>query len=178
MGEHVGIRRLTTFFRQCYDMLEDDGAMYVQLTGLRKAWQYEDFIRGLFLNQYIFPGADASTPRANYVGCLESAGWEIKSINTVGVHNAGTLWRWCRNWLGNGETIKAKYGQRWFRMWELFLARSTIASSQGSATCFQMVVIDWTGSRLSMAFRVPWRRVMPLVGRSFQYDWFLNPPLL
>lgn len=78
MGEHVGIRRLTTFFRQCYDMLEDDGAMYVQLSGLRKAWQYEDFIWGLFLNKYIFPGADASTPLANYVGCLESAGWEIK----------------------------------------------------------------------------------------------------
>lgn len=78
MGEHVGIRRLTTFFRQCYDMLEDDGAMYVQLSGLRRAWQYEDFIWGTFLNKYIFPGADASTPLANYVGCLESAGWEIK----------------------------------------------------------------------------------------------------
>jgi len=78
MGEHVGIRRLTTFFRQCYDMLEDDGAMYVQLSGLRRAWQYEDFIWGLFLNKYIFPGADASTPLGSYVGCLESAGWEIK----------------------------------------------------------------------------------------------------
>ncbi|KAM0501710.1 hypothetical protein ACHAQF_003230 [Verticillium nonalfalfae] len=141
MGEHVGIRRLRTFFRQCYDMLEDDGAMYVQLSGLRKAWQYEDFIWGLFLNQYIFPGADASTPLANYVGCLESAGWEIKSVDTVGVHYSGTLWRWYRNWLGNRETINAKYGQRWFRVWELFLAWSTIASRQGSATCFQLVVV-------------------------------------
>jgi cyclopropane fatty-acyl-phospholipid synthase-like methyltransferase len=141
MGEHVGIRRLTTFFRQCYDMLEDDGAMYVQLSGLRKAWQYEDFIWGLYLNKYIFPGADASTPLANYVGCLESAGWEIKSIDTVGVHYSGTLWRWYRNWLGNAETVNAKYGQRWYRIWELFLAWSVIASRQGSATCFQMVVV-------------------------------------
>ncbi|KAK1829299.1 cyclopropane-fatty-acyl-phospholipid synthase [Podospora conica] len=141
MGEHVGIRRLTTFFRQCYDMLEDDGAMYVQLSGLRRAWQYEDFIWGTFLNKYIFPGADASTPLANYVGCLESAGWEIKSIDTVGVHYSGTLWRWYRNWLGNAETVTAKYGQRWYRIWELFLAWSTIASRQGSATCYQMVVV-------------------------------------
>lgn len=65
----------------------------------------------------------------------------ICSIDTVGVHYSGTLWRWYRNWLGNGETIKAKYGQRWFRIWELFLAWSTIASRQGSATCFQMVVV-------------------------------------
>lgn len=78
MGEHVGIRKLTRFFRQCYDMLNDDGAMYVQLSGLRQAWQYEDFIWGLFLNKYIFRGADASTPLWYYVKCLEQAGFEVK----------------------------------------------------------------------------------------------------
>ncbi|KAH7322647.1 S-adenosyl-L-methionine-dependent methyltransferase [Stachybotrys elegans] len=141
MGEHVGIKALTGFFRQCYDMLEDDGAMYVQLSGLRQAWQYEDFIWGLYLNKYIFPGADASTPLWYYVLCLERAGFEIKSIDTVGVHYSGTLWRWYRNWLGNKEAITAKFGQRWYRIWELFLAWSTIASRQGSATCFQFVVV-------------------------------------
>jgi sphingolipid C9-methyltransferase len=63
------------------------------------------------------------------------------SIDTVGVHYSGTLWRWYRNWLGNGDVITAKYGQRWYRIWELFLAWSTIASRQGSATCYQMVVV-------------------------------------
>ncbi|CAG7942569.1 unnamed protein product [Penicillium nalgiovense] len=141
MGEHVGIRKLTTFFRQCYDMLKDDGAMYVQLSGLRQTWQYEDLIWGLFLNKYIFRGADASTPLWYYTMCLERAGFEIKSIDTVGVHYSGTLWRWYRNWLGNADTIKAKYGQRWFRIWELFLAWSVIASRQGSATCYQILVV-------------------------------------
>ncbi|CAG8286820.1 unnamed protein product [Penicillium salamii] len=141
MGEHVGIKKLTGFFRQCYDMLEDDGAMYVQLSGLRQAWQYEDFIWGLYLNKYIFRGADASTPLWNYVRSLERAGFEIKGVDTVGVHYSGTLWRWYRNWLGNLDAIKAKYGQRWFRIWELFLAWSVIASRQGSATCFQILVV-------------------------------------
>ncbi|CAI7585869.1 unnamed protein product [Penicillium bialowiezense] len=141
MGEHVGIRKLTGFFRQCYDMLQDDGAMYVQLSGLRQAWQYEDFIWGLYLNKYIFRGADASTPLWNYVRSLERAGFEIKGVDTVGVHYSGTLWRWYRNWLGNTDTIKAKYGERWFRIWELFLAWSVIASRQGSATCFQILVV-------------------------------------
>lgn len=141
MGEHVGIRKLTGFFRQCYDMLNDDGSMYVQLSGLRQAWQYEDFIWGLYLNKYIFRGADASTPLWYYVKCLEAAGFEIKGIDTVGVHYSGTLWRWYRNWVGNVEAIKAKYGPRWYRIWELFLAWSVIASRQGSATCYQMVVV-------------------------------------
>ncbi|KAJ5663218.1 hypothetical protein N7507_003949 [Penicillium longicatenatum] len=141
MGEHVGIRKLTGFFRQCYDMLNDDGAMYVQLSGLRQAWQYEDFIWGLYLNKYIFRGADASTPLWYYVKCLEQAGFELKGIDTVGVHYSGTLWRWYRNWVGNVEAIKAKYGPRWYRIWELFLAWSVIASREGMATCYQMVVI-------------------------------------
>ncbi|KAJ5379540.1 Sphingolipid C9-methyltransferase 1 [Penicillium cosmopolitanum] len=141
MGEHVGIRKLTTFFRQCYDMLNDDGAMYVQLSGLRQAWQYEDFIWGLYLNKYIFRGADASTPLWYYVKCLEQAGFELKGIDTVGVHYSGTLWRWYRNWVGNVEAINAKYGARWYRIWELFLAWSVIASREGMATCYQMVVV-------------------------------------
>ncbi|KAF2012990.1 S-adenosyl-L-methionine-dependent methyltransferase [Aaosphaeria arxii CBS 175.79] len=141
MGEHVGVRRLTTFFRQCYDMLEDDGAMYVQLSGLRQAWQYEDFIWGSFLNKYIFRGADASTPLWNYTRSLEMAGFEIKSVDTIGVHYSGTLWRWYRNWLSNREKIEAKFGERWYRIWELFLAWSTIASRQGSAACFQILVV-------------------------------------
>lgn len=78
MGEHVGVTRLTTFFTQCYDMLADDGAMYVQLWGLRQAWQYEDFIWGCFSNKYVFPGADASTPLRNYVRSLERAGSEVR----------------------------------------------------------------------------------------------------
>jgi hypothetical protein len=38
------------------------------------------------------------------------------SIDTVGVHYSGTLWRWYRNWVGNVEAIKAKYGPRWYRV--------------------------------------------------------------
>ena len=38
------------------------------------------------------------------------------SVDTVGVHYSGTLWRWYRNWLGNAEKVKAKYGERWFRV--------------------------------------------------------------
>ncbi|KAI6360065.1 Sphingolipid C9-methyltransferase 1 [Pyricularia grisea] len=141
MAEHVGVRRMVTFWRQVSDHLEDNGILYVQVSGLRKAWQYEDFIWGLFMNKYIFPGADASTPLGPYVDQLESAGFEIKSVDTVGVHYSATLWRWYRNWLGNADKVKAKYGNKWYRIWEYFLASSTIASRQASATCFQIVCV-------------------------------------
>ncbi|RDW60437.1 putative cyclopropane-fatty-acyl-phospholipid synthase [Aspergillus mulundensis] len=141
MAEHVGVRHFGSFLAQVNEMLDDDGVFFLQIAGLRKSWQYEDLIWGLFMNKYIFPGADASTPLGFVVDKLEGAGFEIKGIDTVGVHYSATLWRWYRNWLGNGDKVKAKYGKRWYRIWEYFLAYSTITSRQGGATCWQITLV-------------------------------------
>ena len=116
MAEHVGIRHFGTFLSQVYNMLDDDGVFFLQIAGLRKPWQYEDLTWGLFMNKYIFPGADASTPLDFFVGALEKAGFEVKHIDTIGVHYSATLWRWYRNWLANKDKVVAKYGNRWFRV--------------------------------------------------------------
>ncbi|KAF2842973.1 S-adenosyl-L-methionine-dependent methyltransferase [Patellaria atrata CBS 101060] len=141
MAEHVGVRHFGTFCRQVYDMLDDDGVFFLQIAGLRKPWQYEDLIWGLFMNKYIFPGADASTPLGFFVDKLEGAGFEVKSLDTIGVHYSATLWRWYRNWVANKDKVIGKYGKRWFRIWEYFLAYSTIISRQGSATCYQITMV-------------------------------------
>ncbi|KAH7326364.1 S-adenosyl-L-methionine-dependent methyltransferase [Stachybotrys elegans] len=141
MAEHVGVRHYSGFARQMYSMLDDDGVFFLQYAGLRKAWQYEDLIWGLFMNKYIFPGADASTPLGWVVDQLEGAGFEIKSVDTIGIHYSATLWRWYRNWIANRDRVVAKYGRRWFRIWEYFLAISVIASRQGTATCFQITMV-------------------------------------
>ena len=116
MAEHVGVKHFSTFLKQVYDMLDDDGVFFLQIAGIRKCWQYEDLIWGLFMNKYIFPGADASCPLGWFVDKLEGAGFEIKSIDTIGVHYSATLWRWYRNWMANRDKIEAKYGSRWFRV--------------------------------------------------------------
>ncbi|KAK0813719.1 hypothetical protein LTR57_012107 [Friedmanniomyces endolithicus] len=141
MAEHVGVRHFASFLSQVNAMLDDDGVFFLQIAGLRKSWQYEDLIWGLFMNKYVFPGADASTPLGFFVDKLEGAGFEVKGIDTIGVHYSATLWRWYRNWMGNKEKVVAKYGDRWFRIWEFFLAYSTIISRQGSATCYQITCV-------------------------------------
>ena len=162
MAEHVGVRHFSSFLSQVYNMLDDDGVFFLQIAGLRKCWQYEDLVWGLFMNKYIFPGADASTPLGWFIDKLESAGFEVRGVDTIGVHYSATLWRWYRNWMANKEKVIAKYGERWFRVrdmsrnpfdaeepadhshhqiWEFFLAYSTIISRQGSATCYQITCV-------------------------------------
>jgi len=121
MAEHVGVRHFSTFLSQVNSMLDDDGVFFLQIAGLRKSWQYEDLIWGLFMNKYIFPGADASTPLGWFVDKLEGAGFEVKAVDTIGVHYSATIWRWYRNWMGNRDKVEAKYGKRWFRVSPLFI---------------------------------------------------------
>lgn len=116
MAEHVGVRHFKSFLKQVYGMLDDEGVFFLQIAGLRKSWQYEDLTWGLFMNKYVFPGADASTPLGFFVDKLEGAGFEIKGIDTIGVHYSATLWRWYRNWMANKDKVEAKYGKRWFRV--------------------------------------------------------------
>jgi len=140
MGEHVGVRRYSQFMSQLYDLLDDDGVLVYQISGFRECWQYEDLIWGLFMNKYVFPGADASCSLGWHLKKFEAAGFEMKSIDVLGVHYSATLFRWYKNWLANKEHVLAKYGERWFRTWSYFLASAVIASRQGSASIFQMTM--------------------------------------
>ncbi|KAJ7654772.1 sphingolipid C9-methyltransferase [Mycena rosella] len=128
MAEHVGVRRYSSFLAQMYELLSDDG------------WQFEDLVWGLFMNKYVFPGADASASLAWVINKLEQANFEVKSIDVLGVHYSATIWQWYLNWLSNKDAVVAKYGEKWFRTWAFFLAWSTIASRQGSASVFQITL--------------------------------------
>lgn len=71
---------------QVYDLLEDDGIFVLQVAGIRPHWQYEDLLWGLFMNKYVFPGADASCALNWVIGQVENVGFEVKSVDVLGVH--------------------------------------------------------------------------------------------
>jgi len=149
MAEHVGIKNFQKFLLQVRSMLEDDGIFYLQIAGLRRAWQFEDLVWGLFMAKYIFPGADASCPLGFVVSHAERAGFEVHRVENCGVHYSLTIEKWYENWQRNEEAIVAKYGERWFRMWTFFLAWSTLIAAQGSSTVFMITLTKrrWVGKK-------------------------------
>lgn len=46
MAEHVGVLRFHDFLMQVKGLLKDDGLFFLQIAGLRRAWQYEDLTWG------------------------------------------------------------------------------------------------------------------------------------
>ena len=139
MAEHVGVRKFTTFMKQIAGMLNDDGLFYLQIAGLRAGFHHESLTWGCFMGEYIFPGADASMPLSFVVTRLEKAGFEIHSVETVGIHYSQTIQYWYDNWQRNKVELGKKYGEWWVRCWDIFLAWSVEIARQGNSTCFQIV---------------------------------------
>jgi sphingolipid C9-methyltransferase len=139
MVEHVGIKHVGAFYRQVYDLLDDQGLFYMQWTGLRRGSSVEDLVWGLFMAKYIFQGADASLPVAPMINYLERSGFEIHSVENVTEHYRLTIKRWHDNWMRHKEAIVANYGERWYRIWHVFLAWAATVAGQGTAACFQVV---------------------------------------
>jgi cyclopropane fatty-acyl-phospholipid synthase-like methyltransferase len=145
MAEHVGVKNFKKFMAQIYGLLEDDGLFYLQIAGLRARpgvfapIMNEDTVWGLFMNKYIFSGADASMPLSFVVKNLERVGFEIHSVENVGIHYSRTIDLWYENWMRNESKIMEKYGLYWFRMYQIFLGWSVEIAKQGSSTCFQIV---------------------------------------
>jgi cyclopropane fatty-acyl-phospholipid synthase-like methyltransferase len=140
MAEHVGIKNFQKFLLQVRSMLKDDGIFYLQIAGLRRPWQFEDLVWGLFMGKYIFPAADASCPLGFVVDQAERAGFEVHRVENCGVHYSLTIKKWYDNWVSNKDAVIAKYGERWFRMWMIFLAWSAIIAAQGSSTVFMITL--------------------------------------
>eukprot|EP01012_Entosiphon_sulcatum_P056626 TRINITY_DN80324_c0_g1_i1.p1 TRINITY_DN80324_c0_g1~~TRINITY_DN80324_c0_g1_i1.p1 ORF type:complete len:470 (+),score=130.33 TRINITY_DN80324_c0_g1_i1:52-1410(+) len=139
MAEHVGLRNFQAFLAKIKDLMEDDGLYLMQVAGLRKGSDWEDIQWGLFMSKYIFPGADASTPLNWYVKQLEQAGFEVRSVETIGKHYSHTIHQWYRNWEQNKANLEPKYGGPLIRLWAFFLAWSVIAPGQGTAACYQIL---------------------------------------
>jgi cyclopropane fatty-acyl-phospholipid synthase-like methyltransferase len=180
MVEHVGIKNVGLYCKTVYDLLSDDGLFLLQWTGLRRGGptlgvpviglRPEDLVWGLFMSKYIFPGADASLTLSDMVRNLEKAGFEIQSAENVSIHYAITIERWHKNWQANREQVLKAYGERWYRLWHLFLAWSWRIGAQGNAACFQVLAnknLDTFNRRIFMG-QNPLARPAPVGTRPQQ----------
>jgi cyclopropane fatty-acyl-phospholipid synthase-like methyltransferase len=166
MVEHVGIKNIVNYYKKVNELLEDDGLFVIQWTGIRDLYsprnplsaftlKPEDMIWGLFMNRYIFPGADASLPLSAMLRAAEDGGFEIVSVDRMSANYVLTLRAWRDQWLSNREAVVKVYGERWFRLWYFFLHWSALIGEQGSAFTYQVLMHKNHNSfdRMGHAFR-------------------------
>ena len=132
MFEHVGRKFYMRFFRQIEKLLSDDGVSLIHTIGsVNPPGDPHPWI-----TKYIFPGG--YTPSLSEVtNPIEKAGLIVSDIEVLKLHYSYTLRHWKENCLKNKEKITEMFDERFFRMWEFYLAGCEIAFKWGDQVVYQ-----------------------------------------
>ena len=89
-----------------------------------------------WITKYIFPGG--YTPSLSEVTTpVEKAGLIVSDIEVLRLHYSHTLRHWKENCINNKEKIIQMFDEKFFRMWEFYLAGCEMAFKWGDQVVYQ-----------------------------------------
>ncbi len=142
MFEHVGPQHFVEYFQQIRRLLNRQGVCVLQFSGRMSKPGASD----PWLNKYIFPGG--YTPSlSETIAAIEKAGLWVSDVEVWRLHYVHTLRDWLQRMHENRDTIVEMYDERFFRMWEFYLALCRVAFNTVGQTVFQLQI---TRSRRSV----------------------------
>jgi cyclopropane-fatty-acyl-phospholipid synthase len=115
MFEHVGYKNHRTFMRVVHRCLDDDGVFLLHTIGGTRSILHAD----PWVEKYIFPGAH--TPSIAQIGKAIEGLFVMEDWHSFGYDYETTALAWWRNFDRHYEQLKAKYDERFYRMWRLYL---------------------------------------------------------
>ncbi|HEX4801444.1 MAG TPA: cyclopropane-fatty-acyl-phospholipid synthase family protein [Sphingomicrobium sp.] len=137
MFEHVGAKHYDEFFAKCRDLLKPDGVMLLHTIGkLGERSSSPD----PFTDKWIFPGYHLPA-LSEMTASSEKVRLIASDVENLRLHYALTL----RHWLDRANKaraqIEAMYDERFFRMWEFYLAGGIVMFENGAACNYQVQYI-------------------------------------
>jgi cyclopropane-fatty-acyl-phospholipid synthase len=132
MFEHVGRKFYKNFFKQVEKLLNEDGISLIHTIGSVNAPRDPH----PWITKYIFPGG--YTPSLSEVTTpIEKAGLIVSDIEVLKLHYSHTLRHWKENCIKNKAQIIEMFDEKFFRMWEFYLAGCEIAFKWGDQVVYQ-----------------------------------------
>jgi cyclopropane-fatty-acyl-phospholipid synthase len=133
MFEHVGLRYYQTFFKKCHQLLAPDGVMLLHTIGFFDGpWDPNPWI-----DKYIFPGGHLPA-LSQIVTAIERSGLIVTDVECLRLHYAKTLVEWRRRFMTRRDEVLDLYDERFFRMWEFYLAGSEASFRYRNLGVFQI----------------------------------------
>ncbi len=133
MFEHVGAKHYDEFFAKCRELLKPDGVMLLHTIGkLGDAGTPDPFT-----DKYIFPGYHLPS-LSEMTAASQQSRLIASDIETLRLHYAYTLEHWLERTEKQRKAIVAMYDERFFRMWEYYLAGGIVMFEDGAACNYQV----------------------------------------
>jgi cyclopropane-fatty-acyl-phospholipid synthase len=93
-----------------------------------------------FLEKYIFPNGHIPA-LSETLREIERSGLLVKDIEILTYHYADTLKHWRERFNTNRDKVLELYDERFFRMWDLYLATSEVSFRHGKLFNFQIQIV-------------------------------------
>ena len=132
MLEHVGKKFYNKYFNSVSKFLNEDGVALIHTIGSVMTPRDPH----PWISKYIFPGG--YTPSLSELAKpIEKSNLIIADMEVLRMHYAHTLRNWKSRFLGKKEEVLKMFDERFFRMWEFYLAGCEMAFKWGDQVVFQ-----------------------------------------
>ena len=132
MFEHVGRKFYKNFFNQIEKLLDTNGISLIHTIGSVNPPRDPH----PWITKYVFPGG--YTPSlSEVVTPIEKANLIVSDIEVLKMHYSHTLRHWKENCINNKEQIIKMFDEKFFRMWEFYLASCESAFKWGDQVVYQ-----------------------------------------
>ncbi len=132
--EHLGTPHYPTFFKHAHRLLKEDGVMFSHCcgrmgppAGTTDAWT----------RKYIFPGGYIPA-LSELVTQAEQSRFIVSDVEAMRYHYAHTLEQWYHRTNAARDEIVQLYDERFFRMWQFYLAGAEAAFRYGGLVNWQI----------------------------------------
>ena len=133
MLEDVEVVHYRSFFEKIRSLLTSDGVALIHSIGRFDG----PAPTNPFIDKYIFPGA-AVPALSEVLPAVERAGLLVTDLEILRLHYAMTLRHWRQRFRAAWHTAAERYGERFCRMWEFYLAAAEIGFRYENLMVFQL----------------------------------------
>ncbi|MCX7579035.1 class I SAM-dependent methyltransferase [Leuconostoc falkenbergense] len=141
MFEHVGKENLAAYFSKIDQLLVENGTALIHgITGQHKGAGVDAWI-----NKYIFPGGYIPNLAEN-IDHIMDAHLQVDDLEPLRRHYQKTLGIWTDNFHDVSESVISRYGERFYRMWDLYLQACAASFESGNIDVVQYLLTKGASS--------------------------------
>ncbi len=133
MFEHVGVVHYRSFFEKLRSLLAPNGVALIHSIGRFDG----PASTNPFIYKYIFPGGYVPA-LSEVLPAVERAGLLVTDVEILRLHYAMTLRHWRQRFRSAWHTAAERYGERFCRMWEFYLAGAETGFRYQNLMVFQL----------------------------------------
>ena len=133
MFEHVGRKFYKKYFNTVSKLLNEQGIALIHTIGSTSPPRSPH----PWITKYIFPGG--YTPSLSQIARpIEDSGLIVSDMEVLRMHYSHTLRNWKERFLSKKATVLEMFDEKFFRMWEFYLASCEMAFKWGDQVVFQL----------------------------------------